>query len=186
LHEIIRINRIDEIIFCAENISSAEIIRAMLELAQLNVDYKIAPPSSISIIGSNSIHTAGDLYVVNLNAISKKSNRRKKRIFDVTVSLILIGLLPLLIWFFKMKTKFVANIFRVLTGRLSWIGYIPGNGGIQNLPILKKGVLNPADIFPGIHLDQEKSIQLNILYAKNYNILTDAEIMGKGWRKLDR
>jgi hypothetical protein len=48
----------------------------MLDLSPLDVDYKIAPPESISIIGSNSIHTAGDLYVVNINAITKPSNKR--------------------------------------------------------------------------------------------------------------
>ncbi len=98
LSEIIRINRIDEIIFCAESISSGEIIKAMLDLTQLDVDYKIAPPQSISIIGSNSIHTSGDLYVVNVNAISKSSNKRKKRVFDFGVSILLIITLPVNVW----------------------------------------------------------------------------------------
>ncbi len=186
MNEIIRINRINEIIFCAENISSAEIIRAMLELTQLNVDYKIAPPASMSIIGSNSIHTAGDLYVVNLNAISKPSNRRKKRFFDITAALFLLVLSPLLIWFFKQKWNFMKNIFRVFSGRKSWIGYVPGNHVYEKLPILKSGVLNPSDIFEEIHFTEEKIMRLNVLYAKNYNLLTDAEILMKGWKKLDR
>ncbi|MCD6354164.1 MAG: glycosyltransferase, partial [Prolixibacteraceae bacterium] len=117
LKEIIRINRINEIIFCAENISSAEIIRAMLDLTQLDVDYKIAPPESLSIIGSNSIHTAGDLYVVNVNAISKSGNRRKKRIFDVIVSLVILISSPLTIWLFKMKKNFILNVLDVLNGK---------------------------------------------------------------------
>ncbi|MDP3180928.1 MAG: glycosyltransferase, partial [Bacteroidota bacterium] len=57
LPEIIRINRIDELIFSSEDIPSQEIIRIMLELNNLNIDYKIAPPESLSIIGSNSIST---------------------------------------------------------------------------------------------------------------------------------
>ena len=59
----------------------------MLDLTQLDIEYKIAPPESISIIGSNSIHTAGDLYVVNINSISKRSNKRKKRVFDIGFAL---------------------------------------------------------------------------------------------------
>ncbi len=186
MNEIIRINRINEIIFCAENISSAEIIRSMLELTQLNVDYKIAPPASISIIGSNSIHTAGDLYVVNLNAISKKSNRRKKRFFDLLTALLLLVSSPLLIWFFRRKGNFLGNIFQVLPGKKSWIGYVQGNDVYKNLPLLKPGVLNPSDIFPGLQLDDEKIKQLNVLYAKNYNLFTDTEILLKGWKYLDR
>jgi len=186
IHEIIRINRINEIIFCADNISSAEIIRAMLELTQLNVDYKIAPPASMSIIGSNSIHTAGDLYVVNLNAISKPANRRKKRMFDLIVAFFLLILSPVITWFYSNKISFITNIYGVLLGKKSWIGYVSGNNQRQKLPLLKKGVLNPSDIFEEIQLDDEKTMQLNVLYAKDYNLITDSEIILKGWKKLGR
>lgn len=186
ISEIIRINRINEIIFCAENISSAQIIRAMLDLTQLVVEYKIAPPESLSIIGSNSIHTAGDLYVVNVNAISKKSNKRKKRLFDIGFSLTILFFSPIILWFFRNKKCFIINIFSVLTGEKSWIGYIPNLINSSNLPDLKPGILNPGDLFPELSLDGEKIIRLNMLYAKDYSISTDVEILLKGWRTLDR
>ncbi len=186
LSEIIRINRVDEIIFCAGNISSAQIIRAMLELTQLDVDYKIAPPESISIIGSNSIHTAGDLYVVNVNSISKKSNKRKKRIFDVVVSTFYIITTPVLVWFFSNKSRFIKNTWHVFVGKKSWIGYLPEIDTYLNLPELKPGVINPSALFEELALDTEKKSQLNMLYAKDYSILTDTEILWKGWRNLDK
>ncbi len=186
LKEIIRINRIDEVIFCAENISSGEIIKSMLDLTQFNIDYKIAPPESISIIGSNSIHTAGDLYVLNLNAISKASNRRKKRIFDFTFSLAYLILSPFLIWFFKQKVSLVTNIFQILTGKKTWVGYISNQENDEILPKIKSSVLNPADMFSEIELDPEKKTQLNVLYAKDYSVLNDVEIIFKGWKNLDR
>ncbi|WP_319502264.1 glycosyltransferase [uncultured Draconibacterium sp.] len=186
LEEIIRINRIDEIVFCAENISSAEIIKAMLDLSRLDVDYKIAPPESASIIGSNSIHTAGDLYVVNLNAISKLGNKRKKRLFDLLAALLILCTSPVLIWFTTKKGNFIQNILRVITGKKSWIGYIPGVATESKLPTIKEGILNPGDRFPGLPLDREKSAQLNRLYAKDYNLLSDIELMLKGWKHLDR
>uniref|UniRef100_UPI003217F7BD glycosyltransferase n=1 Tax=uncultured Draconibacterium sp. TaxID=1573823 RepID=UPI003217F7BD len=186
LREIIRINRIDEIIFCAENLSSAEIIRTMLDLTNLDIDYKIAPPESISIIGSNSIHTAGDLYVVNMNAISKTANKRKKRLVDIEFSLLLLLAGPLLIWFYKQKAQFISNIFGVLSGKKSWIGYIPQPESFETLPFLKKGILHSGDIFSEIELDKEKMAQLNMLYARNYRTLTDVEILLKAWKNLDR
>jgi O-antigen biosynthesis protein len=186
LSEIIRINRINEIIFCAENISSAQIIRAMLDLTQLDVEYKIAPPESISIIGSNSIHTAGDLYVVNINAISKAGNQRKKRMFDIGVTVICLFLSPALLWFYNQKLNFINNIFSVLWGKKSWIGYIPNQKTTNNLPVLKPGILHPDDLFPELSLDDEKVIRLNMLYAKDYSISTDTEILFKGWRNLER
>ena len=186
LSEIIRINRINEIIFCAENISSAQIIRAMLDLTQLDVEYKIAPPESISIIGSNSIHTAGDLYVVNFNAISKAGNQMKKRMFDIGVTVICLFLSPALLWFYNQKLNFINNIFSVLWGKKSWIGYIPNQKTTNNLPVLKPGILHPGDLFPELSLDDEKVIRLNMLYAKDYSISTDTEILFKGWRNLER
>ncbi len=186
LKEIIRINRIDELIFCAGNISSADIIKAMLDLTELDVDYKIAPPESISIIGSNSIHTAGDLYVVNVNAISKPVNKRKKRMFDVEAALFLLLSSPALIWFYKNKSRFISHIFSVLAGKKSWIGFIPEKGTFEHLPALKQGILNPGDLFPELRLDPEKFTRLNMLYAKDYRLITDAEILYKSWKKLDR
>ena len=186
LEEIIRINRIDEIIFCAENISSAEIIKAMLDLSRLDIDYKIAPPESASIIGSNSIHTAGDLYVVNLNAISKAANKRKKRLFDLFTALLILGLSPVLIWFTTKKGNFIKNSCRVISGNKSWIGYIPEVTTENKLPAIKEGVLHPADRFPELKWDKEKLIQLNRSYAKDYNLLSDIEILLKGWKHLDR
>jgi GT2 family glycosyltransferase len=185
LSEIIRINRINEIIFCAENISSAQIIRAMLDLTQLDMDYKIAPPESISIIGSNSIHTAGDLYVVNVNAISKQSNRRNKRIFDILASLFLLVLSPVILWFFENKSQFMGNIFGVFKGKKTWVGYISEPGLFENLPVIKNGVLNPANLFAELQLDAEKKSQLNMIYAKDYSITTDLEILLKGLSNLD-
>ena len=185
LSEIIRINRINEIIFCAENISSAQIIRAMLDLTQLDVDYKIAPPESLSIIGSNSIHTAGDLYVVNVNAISKQSNRRYKRIFDILSSFMLLIASPVAIWLFRNKYQFLGNILNVLKGNKSWVGYISEPGLFENLPVLKSGILNPANLFAELKLDAEKKSQLNMIYAKDYSITTDLEVLLKGWQNLD-
>lgn len=186
LNEIVRINRVDEIIFCAENLDASEIIKAMLNLTALDIDFKIAPPESISIIGSNSIHTAGDLYVVHLNAISKPANRRRKRLFDIGFAIILLFLSPFVIWIYKDKCLFMKNIRHVICAKKSWVGY--SNTKIINpdLPVLKPGILAPSDMFDISLSDSLKHEQLDILYARDYNILTDAEIILNGWKNLDR
>ncbi|MEE4285443.1 MAG: hypothetical protein V2I31_04820, partial [Mariniphaga sp.] len=180
-----RINRIDEIIFCAENISSAEIIRAMLELTSLDIDFKIAPPESISIIGSNSIHTAGDLYVVHINAISSPANRRKKRIFDLFAALSVFVLSPFFIWFFRKKGLFLKNTWQVLLGKKSWVGYAVPTENQSELPAIKSGILSPADMLDNTSADPTRNHRLNVLYARNYSVFTDAEILLKGWKNSD-
>ncbi len=184
LREIIQVNRIDEIIFCAEDLTSAEIIRTMLDLSKLDVTYKIAPPESFSIIGSNSIHTAGDLYLVDVNAITKRTNLRQKRSLDLIVLITVVFSLPVTIWFFRCKSQLLINMGRVLTGRISWVGYIPDEEQSGNLPGLKPGVLHQGVMFQ-IPPPANQKRQLNILYAKDYRIWNDLELIAKNWIKLD-
>ena len=182
LKEIIRINKIDELIFSSEDIPSQEIIRIMLDLNDLNIDYKIAPPESFSIIGSNSISTAGDLYVVHINSIARENNKKNKRVFDIILSLLLIILSPVLIGFTHKKSNFVGSIFEVISGRKSWVGYCSAN---QNhlLPAIKKGILSPASLFSD-NIPEKKKDELDIVYAKDYQLMNDFEIVFKSWRKI--
>jgi len=181
LAEIIRINKIDELIFSSEDIPSQEIIRIMLDLSDLNIDYKIAPPESLSIIGSNSISTAGDLYVVHINSIVKENNKQNKRAFDLVTAVCMLLLSPALIWFASSKSGFFRSIFEVLSGKKSWVGYCSGTQ--SNLPPIRKGILSPASLFPE-SIPEKKKDELNIIYAKDYRLINDLEIVLKAWRNI--
>ena len=61
----------------------------MNRLAKTNVKFTIAPPTADFIIGSNTINSPTDLYVVSLNSITNEDNKRKKRLFDFISSLYL-------------------------------------------------------------------------------------------------
>jgi len=181
LPEIIRINKIDELIFSSEDIPSQEIIRLMLDLNDLNVDYKIAPPESFSIIGSNSISTSGEMYVVHINSIVKENNKQNKRAFDLVTAICLFILSPLLIWKVNSKSGFFKSILEVLAGRKSWVGYCSGTQ--NNQPSIKKGILSPASLFPET-IPQKKKDELNIVYAKDYRLMNDLEIVSKAWKNI--
>ena len=181
IHEIIRINKIDELIFSSEDIPSQEIIRIMLELNNLNIDYKIAPPESLSIIGSNSISTAGDMYVVHINSILKENNQHNKRIFDLISAVVLLLLSPFMAWRTHSIAVFYKNIFAVLSGTKSWVGYSSGQN--SHLPPIKAGILSPACIFAKT-ITQKKKDELNIVYAKDYRVANDLEIVFKAWKKI--
>lgn len=181
IQEIIRINKIDELIFSSEDIPSQEIIRIMLELNNLNVDYKIAPPESLSIIGSNSISTAGDMYVVHINSILKENNKHNKRIFDLIYSLALLLLAPVIGWRMSSWSAFFKNTLAVLSGKKSWVGYSSGRN--NQLPPIKPGVLTPASIFSGM-VAQKKRDELDMIYAKDYRVMNDLEILFKAWKKI--
>ncbi|MCX6282732.1 MAG: glycosyltransferase [Bacteroidetes bacterium] len=187
IKDIIIIHKIDEVIFCAKDIPAQVIIDKMSELKDAQVDYKIAPPESLSIIGSNSINTSGDLYVVDINAITKKSNLRSKRVFDLTAGLIILILYPLFIFLVRKPISLARNLALVFFARKSWVGYTPVSGShVQHVPMIKKGVLNPMDALKSKEISEEDKNRLNILYARDYHLANDINILFKGFRNLGR
>lgn len=186
VNDIVTIYKIDEVIFCSKNIPHHMIIDKMTEWQHLEVDYKIAPEDSLSIIGSNSIHTRGDLYTVNINAVDKTANRRNKRLLDISLSCLLLLLSPLVIFFQKQPGGFIKNLFVVLFGLKSWVGYCPVQNETVHLPKVKKGVLNPSNAMKLRVIDAETAVDLNILYARDYNIWKDLNIVIYAFRDLGR
>lgn len=174
LDEFVRINSVDEVIFCSGNLSSQDIIKTMLTLVPLGIDYKIAPPDSSSVIGSNSIDTAGDLYTVDFSAISKPVNRRNKRLFDALMAFFIILFSPLLVLFVKRFGYVFSRAFGVLFGKLTWVGYAHAEGvDISGLPKLRQGVFPPLKMRDLKGINPKNIERLNIQYAKNYNVNTD-------------
>lgn len=185
LSDVVTIYSIDEIIFCAKDVSAQQIIDRMAQLGDSRkVAYKIAPPESLSIIGSNSIDTAGDLYVIDINSVSKPVNKRNKRVFDFGTALLLLFIFPLVIWVQKKPFGFLGNVFSVLFGLKSWVGYAPGKDEHVHLPKLKKAVLNPVQILPTEQRTEEIRRRLNLLYAKDYKLENDFNVMRKAFREL--
>ena len=187
LTDIITIYKIDEVIFCSKSLPPQGIIDKMTELQHTNIDYKIAPPESMSIIGSNSINTSGELYVLNINSISKASNRRSKRLLDLSLSLGLLLFYPIEIFIVRQPLSFLKNIFAVFFGLKSWVGYYkPEHADDQKLPNIRKGILNPVDSIKKQDISSEIANSLNILYAKDYNVVYDINIVWKAFSKLGR
>ena len=183
LDEIVTINKIDELIFCAKDIQAQQIIKTMLNLSSLKLDYKIASPDGFSVIGSNSINTTGELYNIDINAIDKPENRRSKRMFDFVVSLLIILFSPILIWFIKGKLKAYANLFAVLFGSKTFVSYCTAENDITLLPKIKKGVFSVGMVY-GREVKKDVADRLNIMYAKDYRVSHDVTMLFKLWRKL--
>ena len=184
--DIITIYGIDEVVFCSKDIPHQTIIDKMTEWQHAQVDYKIAPEDSLSIIGSNSIHTRGDLYTVNINAVDKPANRRNKRLLDGLVSLFFLALSPVIIFFQKQPGGYLKNIFVVLLGIKSWVGYYPLKNSHHLLPKIRKGILSPVDGMKLKIQDDETIDNLNILYARDYNILKDLNIILYAFKMLGK
>jgi len=185
--EIVKINRVDELIFCASDMTSQRIIKTMLQITDKGVEFKIAPPESMSVIGSNSINTTGELYVLHFNTLSRVLNRRKKLIFDIVLSLVFLVLSPAMVFAVKDPSGLFRNIFRVLFGCCSWVGYYQSTGGDHpGLPGIRAGILSPFDTKRGKDTDGDDGEKINLLYAKDYSIRNDLSIIISGFKQLGR
>jgi GT2 family glycosyltransferase len=185
LHDIVQVNKIDEVIFCAHDLSSRDIIWNMLHLTDQKVDFKIAPEESMSVIGSSSINTAGELYVVESNMIARPDSRRNKRLLDVLIAATLLLISPVILFTLQRPGRFVRNIFTVLAGNFTWVGYTPG-GNPEGLPVLRKGVLGPVDGIEQSRFSIEQIERINLLYARDYRMINDLLLIFRNLRKLDR
>ncbi|MFH0758069.1 MAG: glycosyltransferase [Bacteroidota bacterium] len=185
IDEITSIHRVDEIVFCSKDLPSRVIIQIMTRLIGTSTDFKIAPPESMSVIGSNSINTAGDLYTIHFNSIGKESNRRNKRLFDALSSFLLLLTFPFWFLLVRGKLRSVSHVVRVLLGFRTWVGYMdPGPGELTGLPHLKKGILNPSGHLQAGHLTEERIKEINVVYAKDYRVFNDLLIITRNFRKI--
>ena len=124
LKEILEVYSIDEVIFCAKDIPSNQIIRYMSLARHSDVEFKIAPPESLFIIGSNSVDSRGELYVIDINSIAKDINRRNKRLMDVVLSFIFLAGSPVIAFVQDQAAGFFRNIFRIRLGEVIAISRI--------------------------------------------------------------
>ncbi len=187
LADIITIYKINEVIFCAKDITSQLIIDKMSEMHDTQVELKIAPPESLSIIGSQSITTSEDIFIIELDSISNANNKRSKRFLDLIASLLFICLFPLEIFIVKKPFGFISNIFTILFGRKSWVGFkITKESDTTKLPKIKPGVLFPTDALKSKNITDDTIHRLNLLYARDYKSLNDLNIIFRGFRELGR
>lgn len=187
IKDIIAIYKIEEVIFCAKDISAQEIIDNMTGLHNAQVEYKIAPPESLAIIGSHSINTSGDPYIIDINSVDKPGNRRSKRAFDLLGSFLLLASLPVTVFIVRKPLNFITNCFMVLFGKRSWIGYtVHHQQSAFHLPVIRRGILNPTDIFKNPSFDSQTIDRLNLLYARNFSLANEFTILYRGFRYLGR
>ena len=182
IDEVIKVHQINEIIFCAKDISTQFIINNMLTLVSSGVDFKIAPPESLSIIGSNNIDTAGDLYMIDVNSISKSSNKRNKRLLDIGVSILVLIFSPILFFIQEKKQNYFLNFLNVLFGFYSWVGY--GKLTDKSLPQIKRSILSPSMLISADIVDSDKVKLANLRYAKDYKVEKDILLIWKCRKKL--
>ena len=186
LSEVVELFKVDEIIFCSRDLSTQHIMQWMYNISRPDVHFKIVPEESLFIIGSNSKDEPGDFYTFEINlALNTPALLRQKRLLDIMVALLGMVMLPVVVWMVNNKSNLILNLFKVLLGEKTWVGYATSSN-TTILPKLKPGVLTTTTGLALAHSDERLIQKLNLQYAKEYSPDKDLNIIFKSIAYWDR
>ena len=184
LATILRSLKINEIIYSSDDISFKEIIGSMSEIGS-QASFKIGGDDSLSIIGSSDRNKQGELYSVDVHYnLADTEKLRYKRVFDIAASLIFIVLAPFLFILCGFRKSFFINIFAVLFGSKTWIGYGGKSSDFSFLPTLKKGIIKYPQSSKVLQYVPQFFKDCNTQYAKSYTLWTDMKVLLLNLHKL--
>jgi GT2 family glycosyltransferase len=178
LPDALKIFNINQIIYCAEDMDSGSIINEMIIQENPQIELKIAPPESTFIIGSQSINTSGEILSVHTtNTFLQEGSRNNKRLFDLISATIIFFLSPYFLWINPHKQNFLKNLFQVWTGRKTWIGFYPIEEHQSLIDSIPSSVIHLG--IPYQHQNKAKDFfeNLNLGYAKKYDLSRDIVII---------
>ena len=176
LHNILNLYPVKEIIFCEGALSFKKIIEIM-PIVPDDVRIKFFTPGSQTIIGSVDKNAAGEFILKEEDnyRLSNAVYRRSKNLFDVTASVFFIITFPIHFTVKRRPVLFFKNVFRVISGKKTWVGYaINGNC----LPVLKPGIITTTGLPSQLNrLPKESLLTTDKLYAKHYHGWSDLKLV---------
>ena len=182
LPELVKKYLVKEIIFCENGLSFKEIIAGISALPATTRN-KFHASGSSSIVGSDSKNTSGD-FIANSPkySIEMPLQRRNKRLLDIVVSILFLLAVPIIIFIKKKAPTFYKNVWTVLTGKKTWIGYASETNG---LPKLKASVITSTALPATLNdLPRESLLKSDEWYASGYTMMTDLKKIGRGFKFL--
>jgi GT2 family glycosyltransferase len=193
IRKVINEHKISEVIFSSDDLNYSEMMAVVADCQNEPVEFKITGTEHDFIVGKTSVSMLDDIPLIEVNYnISSPSLKFIKRLFDVTLGLLVLFFIYPFIYFISKLTKkktsfrsFILNVPAVVNGTKSFVGpkeikpdkiYYMGRQGLTGFWYIE----NIFDV------EVEK---LDFYYAKNQNIWLDLEILGrtlnKMWNKRD-
>jgi GT2 family glycosyltransferase len=184
LDDLVALYDVEEIIFCSRDLAYADIIAAMQRMAARGraPEFKIVAAESPNIIGSSNKNARGERYTLEVQfALANTAHRRSKRLLDMVIAVGVLLFSPLLLLLGKKIFPLLSNVFAVLLGKKTWIGY--AEGFEKGLPKLPRSVWSPKDWASTKTLNTFTLQRLHFLYAKDYDLWRDLAYFWRSWRK---
>ena len=181
LQQIAILEKANEFIFCTKDLEWQHVI-AMMNTMGPDIEYKMVGDDKMSILGSKSKNTSGELYTVQFQFnLSRWQEKWKKRTLDILVSLSLIVTFFIFLWAQANKKTYFGRLFQVLIGNKTMVGYRPKDERIMELPVIKTSLL---DAIPNGISDEKLIHRANLIYAKDYSVWKDLEVIARKITKI--
>lgn len=172
-----------EIIFCEGALSFKKIIDTIKTLPG-KVSIKLHAANSHSIVGSDSKDSAGEAVAKdNSFRLNDPYNKRMKRLVDVMSAISGIVLFPVHLFLIKNPFHFLGRCMAIIAGKMTWVGYATTE---QKLPKLRKAVIgsNGVPLSSAQLLPLESRAMMDYWYARDYEPLTDLQLLRRNYRRL--
>ncbi|MEO6831008.1 MAG: glycosyltransferase family 2 protein [Chitinophagaceae bacterium] len=184
LNPVLYSSGIGEVIFTMDSMPYSRVLEEMQRCGDA-YDYKIHVGGSRGFVGSNSSHAAGELYTIGHRyALAQFAQQRNKRVFDLVASLVMLFSFPLVAFRVKSPLGMLKNIFLVISGKRTWVGYTADLATAQNLPVLKSAIVPCFNIISSFVPDEAVQLQAAKDYAKRYTPGVDTGFFWRNFRWL--
>ncbi|MEA1986528.1 MAG: glycosyltransferase [Candidatus Marinimicrobia bacterium] len=207
LIELIKIKKIENIIFSSDKFTSEDIMRLMDKIQDLSVNIKIVPENINLIYGKMHIEKLDDISIVDVDYnIYKVVPKFTKRVFDIVLGLFLLLFFPIIYIikvFLRYKTTNIKignyilkewqssdgksiklfwypMLFAVIFGKISFVGdfiKLPEN---VNQRFYKPGITGLMQIEDLQKITLKEHQNYINYYMRNYSMMLDIEIIFKG------
>jgi GT2 family glycosyltransferase len=183
LQDIVKGLPVRELIFCESPLLRFSDIIAFYQQMPRHIKLRIHGSGSASVIGSDSKFYSGETIGALSYRLSNPIYRRSKRLTDIITALLLFITLPLHILLNRKPIRLINNIFMVLSGKKTWVGYYSLHQ--HTLPALPAAVLGPTGLpASAAQLNADAKRNANEWYAMEYEWIYDIKAIFQHYQNL--
>jgi len=171
---------IKRVIFCIGDLRLQEVIPVMQACRKQPLRFLFHESGSNSMVGSQTGAPGTSIITPFVSyAIAQRYQQRMKRVIDLAMAILFLITMPLHLFLQPRFGTFLQNIFLVLVGKRTWVGYA---SVLNRLPAIKEGVVT----FMGKHtvLSTDAQEQADHRYAKQYDWWEDVRLVIRYYRQL--
>ncbi len=178
LPQLIEEYKIREVIITDDTLSKTDLIKIMAQTSNPSVRFHVAQEYDDLLASELTNEIAGIEPTMPETKITNLRIAFIKRTLDIVISIFLLTLgLPLIYLFVNYKAALIKKLWKVLTGKYSFIGLFPIEPGEPEIG--KLGIIGLAHISnPGM-LSKQAIKNLNDYYLQHYSLVLDTDIFLK-------